>query len=209
MNGKRRGALLTFGALISALAASSLAWACTQQALITLIPPFAPAGKTVTVKGERFAPGAPVEIRWNGTSGAILGIAEGPDFVTEITVPKDARPDVYLLVGIQRNVVDQFRQRVPELGATAPLGVLKAASPAGNEATGADINAISRATASDLWSGYEKGQGEGSSLRAASGGAVVASKGLAWGGGVLATAALGTLMWLLVFVRPRRSSSVN
>ena len=79
------------------LGIAGLAWACTPQATISLIPRSARAGEPVTVNGSRFED-TPVEIRWNDAGGPLLAVASGPEFSVQITAPADAADGVYFVV---------------------------------------------------------------------------------------------------------------
>lgn len=54
----------------------------------TVAPSSGPAGSRITVSGTGFDPG-PVDIRWGGASGPVIGAGEGPDFTVEVTVPDE------------------------------------------------------------------------------------------------------------------------
>lgn len=77
------------------LGGSSLAWACTPTARITLDPTEGRAGSQVLVTGEDFGP--TVQIHWDSVDGPVLERTTGPSFSVWVTVP-DAEPDVYTFV---------------------------------------------------------------------------------------------------------------
>lgn len=93
-------ALVTFGIILVVMSSASVAWACTANAVITPVSPQSgTAGTAVTVSGEAFSAGSPVEIRWGSATGLLLARALGSNFTVEITIP-DARPGTYTLVAI-------------------------------------------------------------------------------------------------------------
>ncbi|MEX2289761.1 MAG: hypothetical protein WD794_05470 [Mycobacteriales bacterium] len=94
-------AMAAVGLLLS-MAVAATAWACVPQPTIVAVQPRAsgPAGGQVTVLGDNFD-GAPVEIRWNGLQGALLGTGNGPSFSIPITVP-DGEPGLYVLTALSR-----------------------------------------------------------------------------------------------------------
>ena len=71
-----------------ALLTASVAWACTEQAYISISPNSGPAGTEVTVVGRQFQDG-PVAIYWNSAGGPKLGEAPGPNFTTAVRIPDD------------------------------------------------------------------------------------------------------------------------
>lgn len=89
-------------ALLLSMTGAATAWACVPQPTIVAVQPraSAPAGGQVTVLGDNFD-GAPVEIRWNGLQGTLLGTGNGPSFSIPITVPDD-EPGLYVLTALSR-----------------------------------------------------------------------------------------------------------
>lgn len=79
------------------LVGAGLAWACTQQAYISVTPDEAEAGAQVTVNGEQFMPQHEISVRWGGRNGPELGRGRGPEFHMEVTVPESAEPGDYLV----------------------------------------------------------------------------------------------------------------
>ncbi len=89
---------------VLAVAASSaaVAWACTTQSYLDLGATAGHPGDTVAVTGSLFVK-APVEIRWNGAHGPLLGTGAGPGPTTvNVTIP-DAPPGTYYLHGVARD----------------------------------------------------------------------------------------------------------
>lgn len=75
------------------LATAGLAWACTPQPQIIILPRVGPPGALVNVEGSAFAPDAPVEIRWNRADGSKLADTRadpGGQFSVDVRVPADA-----------------------------------------------------------------------------------------------------------------------
>lgn len=102
MKTSKRAAVLVATALAAVLGAASFAWACTIQARVGAINPSSgPSDTRVTVRASEFNPGA-VEIRWNSTSGRVLGTANGPSFSVTVVIPQ-ATPGVYSVVAVQRS----------------------------------------------------------------------------------------------------------
>lgn len=104
----------------AAIGVGSGAWACTPTASIKANPvPGVPEGSRAVVVGSSFKAGAPVEIRWNSSSGPLLATAAGPDFATEVAIPGNAKDGMHYLVAVggdrgQYKAVDTFQ--VGELG---------------------------------------------------------------------------------------------
>ena len=82
-------AALACGAAV--LSVASVAWACTSFSTITLSTAVGTPGTQVSVAGERAAANAPVEVRWNSRTGALLGTAttdaEGK-FAVPVRIPE-------------------------------------------------------------------------------------------------------------------------
>jgi len=79
------------------LLGASFAWACTQQAYISVNPKKGPAGAEVTVNGEQFMPTHEIAIRWGGRNGQELARVRGPEFHKKVTIPNSAEPDTHLI----------------------------------------------------------------------------------------------------------------
>lgn len=103
--GARRGigvrtAASAVGVLV--LLGAAAAWACVPQPIISSVQPRASgqAGGQVTVVGDNFDQ-APVEIRWNGVQGPLLGTSNGPSFSIPVTIPDDVE-GLYVLTALSR-----------------------------------------------------------------------------------------------------------
>ncbi len=127
-------AVLTAVVLLVAVVAGASAWACVPQPMIASVQPRSSAapGAQVTVVGENFS-GSPVEIRWNGLQGPLLGTGNGPSFAVPVTVPDEA-PGLYLLTALSRQpggqVGDVARTSFQVQGAAGEAATAPAAQPA-------------------------------------------------------------------------------
>lgn len=114
----RRSGLLTplwAGTAAGALALvlfMGLASACTPAAYIQISPRSGPAGLVTTVSAGSFWPG-PVQIRWNGADGPLLGDAQGPNFSVSVTIPAAAPPGVHYVMAVQTASLGTFKASVP------------------------------------------------------------------------------------------------
>jgi len=89
------------GAAMIGTAGVSLA--CVPQPLVTVQPrATGPSGTRATVEGIDFGDGSPVEIRWNGATGPMIGAATGPQFSVEVKIP-DTAAGLYGLVVLARS----------------------------------------------------------------------------------------------------------
>jgi len=117
---------LIFGALVP-LALAATAWACGVLATVKVDRSVARPGETIRVTGVNYQPNngatpannntpqfTPVQIRWNSRTGAVIGEATpGPSGTensgkidTTVTVPNNAAPGFYLVVGTQNRLAD-------------------------------------------------------------------------------------------------------
>lgn len=82
------------------LAAASVAFACTvaPPSAYSTLPESATPGANVVVNGEDISSKAPVEIRWNGAKGELLGVGAPTSgaFSVPVKIP-DVSPGVYSL----------------------------------------------------------------------------------------------------------------
>lgn len=83
------GVLAATGVL---LVLAGAAFACTPTVgILTVGPPIAAADAALRVEGRAMRPNVPVELRWNGTQGPVLGVvrtnSEGA-FTTSVIVPR-------------------------------------------------------------------------------------------------------------------------
>lgn len=141
MSRRTRSSFLIFCVAAVILAAAGLAWACTAVPTLSADPNGGPAGTKVTINGNGFADGVPVDLRWNSPEGPIVGKANGQQFSVEVQIPANTAPGVYYLVGIQPSV----------------RGILGRASDTFEVAAGPGApNSVSAASASsDQWSGFQ------------------------------------------------------
>jgi hypothetical protein len=140
MKARRQVLALLCGVFAAVLAAVGVAWACTPAArLAPLSPRSGPVGTLVTVHGEAFNDGVPVEIRWNSVRGPLMATVTPPRgaFSVEVTIP-EAPPRVYAIYAVQQSTADRVGgkgqeafevtaparadERTPEGGASSPEG---------------------------------------------------------------------------------------
>ncbi len=83
---------------------ASVAFACSPMPRVySVTPESAAPGSTVMVEGREIGSTSPVEIRWNGVKGPVIGTAvaedgvHGTEFATEVTIPQSG-PGVYYLM---------------------------------------------------------------------------------------------------------------
>lgn len=128
----RKVTAVGFFALSLVLALAGLAWACTAQAELQIIPPaYGPAGSQVSVSGNSgtYLP-HPVEIRWNSAAGPVLAASEtsaGPEtgrtFSTQVTIPEVSPGVYYLLATIEGQGVARAAFEVTSAGVTTAPSV--------------------------------------------------------------------------------------
>ena len=105
---QRRISVLAILAVVSlGMSAAAMAWACSPQAYIFLSSTGGHAGQRMTVNGHGFIDG-PVQIRWNGAYGALVGTTRGPDFSTTIRVPANAAPGIAYIHGVARDAAGRL-----------------------------------------------------------------------------------------------------
>ena len=93
---------IAFGVVTMVLGGAAVAWACTAASNVSgVFPSSGPAGTAVTVTGEGYSAGGPVEIRWGSETGLELATATGPNFAATVTIP-GARAGSYALVVIDK-----------------------------------------------------------------------------------------------------------
>lgn len=195
---RSRAAVATFAgcASLALVGAASSAWACTAASAHTSISPtVGQPGQSVTVSGTNYA-AAPVEVRWNGAEGAVLGTAMGPNFVVEVTVPAQAAGGMFYITAVQRDANGATAYKVADVfEVTAP-------AQTGDVAQGqAPLTAPS-----DLWSAVAPSRLVPSDdLNApASGTSSTSSRNTALGAGLLAVGSATVLGALVVPMGRRR-----
>lgn len=148
----RHGITTAFGAALLTLGVAGLAWACTPQARITIAPNSGPAGAVTRVEGGAFHEG-PVEIRWDSSTGPLLGTATGPSFAVDITIP-EARTGTHYVVAVAAGTIYK---------ATAPFTLTSESGspppPAGDEGGGGQTT--STTSGGDQPSGKNSGSASG------------------------------------------------
>lgn len=97
----RRTLIVLVGALACASAAVATAWACTPSPRsFSVIPEVAAPGTQARVIGEGMPAGSPVEIRWNGIAGTLIGVTHADArgaFSATVSIP-DAAPGIHAIV---------------------------------------------------------------------------------------------------------------
>lgn len=95
--------LSTLIALLAVIVPAGASYACEPQPYLLIRPvSSAAAGAQVTVDGHLFGNGSRIEIRWNGTDGALLGTAQTGDFVLPVTIP-ESPVGLYTVLAVSRN----------------------------------------------------------------------------------------------------------
>lgn len=132
------------GAVSGFLSVSGQAWACTPQArIVAASPAVGPPLSASSVRGEAVTPEAPVEIRWNGVKGPVVGTALADKqgaFTAAVAVP-DVAPGVYTLVavagtaGLTRTAFEVTAATAPAVVSAAPSNVWSSGSGSGIEAS--------------------------------------------------------------------------
>ena len=130
--------LVPFGIMLVAVGSASVAWACTPSSTLSGVSPSSgPAGTAVTVTGEGYSAGGPVDIRWGSATGLLLASTQGANFSVEVTIP-NAREGNYALVAIDLTT-GQARSGIFALGpGSASPPSQPTESFCANVATGAD-----------------------------------------------------------------------
>lgn len=99
----RRAAAVGVGLAAATLLAGGWAWACTPQPrVVSTSAESGPARSEVLVTGEGARPGAPIELRWNGVRGPVIGSGTADDagaFASAVRLP-DAGPGVHTIVAV-------------------------------------------------------------------------------------------------------------
>lgn len=126
------------GVFALAVLAIAPALACTPTANVELNPSRGEPGSVIMVSGSVFEPGgAPVEVRWGGTGGDIVGRAGVDDagqFSLAVTVPR-AAPGHYIVSATQRLNDGGYKRSAAsfEVPGKAPAGQAPA-QPSGDQA---------------------------------------------------------------------------
>lgn len=175
MRVRRSGVLAGAGLVAAVVAATSIAWACTAwTGMYPLSEPAGPSGTEVTVRGTSPVAG-PVEIRWDGLKGKVLGVTQaaareqGGEFVADVKIPK-AAPGVHYVVVVSSGQGGWSRAAFKIPGKAAPA--VADLTPAGDRA---EVNPL--LTAEPLWSPPEP-QATRSSNPAVMAGMVLLSVGM-------------------------------
>lgn len=144
----RRRAVAGAVLVATLIGGASLAWACTRTTTVTLSPSFGRPGSQTQVSGRGFVTpaggvGEPVEIRWNSTSGPVLGRAVGPNFSVTVTIP-EAGDGVYYLLAIGTSARSQASFQVRTTTSGSPEAEPTGEGQTSNVATGSEAAPSSR-----------------------------------------------------------------
>lgn len=183
------------------LASAGLAWACTPQPQILILPRVGPPGALVNVEGSAFHPDAPVEIRWNRADGLKLADTKadpGGQFSVDVRVPPEASGVSMMLAMTGGAEIARMPFDVAGRG------------PALNRNDDADTSNLS---SNDLWKGISSQRNPGTLLGqsgeqtgpTAFGPAGISGKaGLAWGAAFLVFGLTGLALSLRVRFAAKR-----
>lgn len=140
-----------------ALAAASLAWACTPTADIEITPDrVAAGGGAIDVQGRNFLDGATVQVRWNAADGPLLATAtargtEGARFSVPVTVPK-VPEDTYTVLALAQDkngeAIAVRESLVVGQPGRAPAAAPEGREPAARSVSGGETGGSTRATTS-------------------------------------------------------------
>lgn len=135
---RRRVVGIAGGVFAVAVLAVAPALACTPTANVELNPRSGEPGSAITVSGSVFDPGgAPVEIRWGGTSGDIVGrtgVNEAGQFSLTVILPR-AEPGHYIVSAIQRLNDGGYKRSAASFEVTGkPPASQASAPPSGDQA---------------------------------------------------------------------------
>ena len=101
MSLRRVGAAAAVSMAGVALGSGAWAWACTPQPrVLATSAESGPSRSAVTVRGEAVAPAGPVELRWDGVRGPVIGTAladANGHFAAQAAIP-DASAGVHAIV---------------------------------------------------------------------------------------------------------------
>lgn len=127
MSSTRKWLRIVVAALgVVVVAGGAFAWACTQNANVSAFPKSGVGGSTAVIDGAGFTAG-PVELRWDAINGQLLAVAQGPKFLTEVTIPKGAELGLHNIVAVHVNAMAGHRG----IGYTsAPFTVVALEAPA-------------------------------------------------------------------------------
>lgn len=119
---------------VTVLAVASVAWACTSFSTITLSTAVGTPGTEVSVVGERAPVNAPVEVRWNSRTGALLGTATTDaqgNFTVPVRIP-EGLPGLQVIMAVAPDG-DTARAAFEIPGAAAPERRTAPATPVSSE----------------------------------------------------------------------------
>lgn len=175
----------SLGVLVSLLVLAGIAWACTALPSISLSPPGGSPGTKVSVSGNGFKAGVPVELRWGSPDGPLVGTADGPDFSVMIEPPADSLSGVYYVVALQTDAAGSV---VGKAASVFQLDAGQGRAGGGQTTVSSDLwPAFSRPALSDA--GMIDSVSDRSNVPAALGAAFVSFGVVAMGAGLVVAAA--------------------
>jgi len=198
MKRTKSNVLVAAAVAVLALSAAGAAWACTTQQQLTLLPRTGVAGSPVVVTGTGFD-GSPVTIRWNSTTGPVVGApqtASLSSFSAPATIPADAAPGVYYLVAVSKGMVARAAISV-QASASSPSRAVAAS----NEST--------QQTSGDLWGALQGHSGAVQSVGQPTGSSDASGAGRAAGIALLATGIAGLGVGTTAFIARRKKAPAN
>lgn len=113
-----------FGLVAAGIAVAGAAWACSPDGVQSApVPSQGPARTLVTVQGEKWD-AASLEVRWESPTGQVSVLARPPvpAFTTQITVPADATPGLYLIDVWGNDTAGQWFHKAQQFEVTGPNG---------------------------------------------------------------------------------------
>ncbi|HUP68635.1 MAG TPA: hypothetical protein VM142_02350 [Acidimicrobiales bacterium] len=148
MSLRRVGSVAVVGVAGLVLSGGALAWACTAQPrVVSTSLESGPPRSPVMVRGEAVAPAGPVELRWDGVRGPVIGTAMADEFrrfEANATIP-DSEPGVHAIMvvsgdaGVGRipfEVTPSSASTATAARSTSPWTAAKSASSGGSGTDG-------------------------------------------------------------------------
>lgn len=144
-----KNSVLGFSSGALALVLAGVAWACTAVPSCAGAPDSGPAGTRVTLNCIGFNQQSPVEIRWGGSDGPVVGSTETSardgSFAVSFTPPADAPADVHYVVAVQRD---------------AAGSVLRKASTTFELTTPGEAAGTARSALDNVWAGFSSSKAD-------------------------------------------------
>lgn len=106
MSLRRVGSVAVVGVAGMVFTGGAWAWACTvQPRVVSTSAESGPPRSAITVRGEAVAPAGPVELRWDGVRGPVIGTAvadESRRFEARATIP-DSDPGIHAIMVVSQD----------------------------------------------------------------------------------------------------------